>query len=215
MAIGPMVRHRLGRWEIPAAEAYRNRFINLDDLAVTLASLTPAKRILEIGCGDGSFGQRLCEAYPDAEYVGIDIAETAGRLFRGDAERATFRSIPSGELLAERPQPFDLVCIVDVVHHLPEELRVPVLRDAAALTTADGVVAVKDWERGRGLAHLLAFTADRYITGDKTVRFPSYDELRSYLAEGLPGFEVVCETRVPPRRNNVLFVLSRPERRRA
>jgi 2-polyprenyl-6-hydroxyphenyl methylase/3-demethylubiquinone-9 3-methyltransferase len=207
-----MVRHRLGRWEIPAAEAYRNRFINLDDLAVTIASLTPAKRILEIGCGDGALGQRLCAVYPDAEYVGIDIAPTAGRLFHGDRDRATFRSIPSAELVAEQPQPFDLVCIVDVVHHLPEELRVPVLRDAAALTSADGVIAVKDWERGRGLAHVLAFTADRYVTGDKTVRFASYDELHGYVDEALTGFEVVCEARIPPRRNNVLWMLSRPGR---
>jgi SAM-dependent methyltransferase len=212
VGIGTTIRHRLGRWEIPAAEMYRNRFINLDDLAATLASLGPAKRILEIGCGDGAFGQRLCKVFPVAEYVGIDIAPTAGRLFRGDGSRATFRAISSAEFLAERPEPFDLVCVVDVVHHLPEELRVPVLADAAALTTTDGVIAVKDWERGRGLAHVMAFAADRYVTGDKNVRFPSREELRGYLDRALPEFEIVCETRIPPRRNNVLYVMSRPGR---
>ncbi|SDC74874.1 class I SAM-dependent methyltransferase [Actinokineospora iranica] len=210
MGIGPTIRHKLGRFEIPAAEAYRNRFINLDDLATTLASALPAKRILEIGCGDGSFGQRLCEAYPEAEYVGIDVAPDPGRLFRGDTSRATFRSIPSSELVAERPQLFDLVCIVDVVHHLPESLRVPVLNDAVALSTEDGVIAVKDWERGAGIAHAMAFAADRYVTGDKTVRFPSREELRGYLAAGLPGYDIALEARIPPRRNNVLYVMRRP-----
>jgi 2-polyprenyl-6-hydroxyphenyl methylase/3-demethylubiquinone-9 3-methyltransferase len=210
VGIGTAVRHRLGRWEIPAAEAYRNRFINLDDLATTLASLTSAKRILEIGCGDGAFGQRLCQVFPDAEYLGIDISPVAGRLYRGDPARAQFRSMLSSDLVAEGPPPFDLVAIVDVVHHVPEPLRVPILGDAVALLAPGGMIAVKDWERGTGLAHLAAFTADRYVTGDKNVRFPSREELRATVDAGLPGFEVVCETRIPPRRNNVLYAMRRP-----
>jgi 2-polyprenyl-6-hydroxyphenyl methylase/3-demethylubiquinone-9 3-methyltransferase len=209
MGIGTAVRHRLGRFEIPAAEAYRNRFIDLDSLATTLASLTGAKRILEIGSGDGSFGERLVKAFPDATYVGIDVAETTGRLYRGDPARATFRAITSSDLIAEDPEPFDLVTIVDVVHHVPEELRIPILADAAKLTAPGGMVAVKDWERGRGLAHVMAYTADRYVSGDKTVRFPSREELRQMIDTGLPDFRVVCETRIPPRRNNVLYALRR------
>jgi 2-polyprenyl-3-methyl-5-hydroxy-6-metoxy-1,4-benzoquinol methylase len=209
MGIGTAVRHRLGRFEIPAAEAYRNRFIDLDSLATTLASLTKAKRILEIGSGDGSFGERLVNAFPDATYVGIDVASNPGRLYRADPARATFRSITSTDFIAENPEPFDLVTIVDVVHHVPQELRIPILTDAAKLTAPGGMVAVKDWERGRGLAHVMAFTADRYVSGDKTVRFPSREELRQMVDSGLPDFEVVCETRIPPRRNNVLYALRR------
>jgi 2-polyprenyl-6-hydroxyphenyl methylase/3-demethylubiquinone-9 3-methyltransferase len=209
VGIGPQIRHRLGRLEIPAAEAYRNRFINLDDLATTLASLTTAKRILEIGCGDGALAERLCRVFPDTEYLGIDIASEPGRLFRGDAARATFRSMSSADLLAEEPDNFDLVVIVDVVHHVPEGMRAAVLADAAELVTRDGMIAVKDWERGRGIAHLMAYTADRYVTGDKNVRFPSRDELGRLIGTALGEFEIVCEARIPPRRNNVLYALSR------
>lgn len=209
MGFGSAVRHRLGRFEIPAADAYRNRFIDLDSLATTLASLTTAKRILEIGSGDGTFGQRLVKAFPDATYVGIDVAPNPGRLYRGDPARATFRSITSSDFIAENPEPFDLVTIVDVVHHVPEELRVPILTDAAKLTAPGGMVAVKDWERGKGIAHLMAYTADRYVSGDKTVRFPARDELQAMIADGLPEFSVVCEARIPPRRNNVLYALRR------
>src|SRR4051794_25701463 len=123
VGFGTAVRTRLGRWELPAAELYRSAFINLDDLAASLASLGPVKRILEIGCGDGSMADRLCAAYPDAEYLGIDIAPNPGRLFQGDRSRATFRSVLSSDLLAEKPEPFDLVAVVDVVHHIPEDLR--------------------------------------------------------------------------------------------
>lgn len=209
MGFGSAVRHRLGRFEIPAADAYRNRFIDLDSLATTLASLTSAKRVLEIGSGDGTFAQRLVKAFPDATYVGIDVAPNPGRLYRGDPSRVTFRSITSADYIVEDPEPFDLVTIVDVVHHVPEELRVPILMDAAKLTAPGGMVAVKDWERGKGIAHLMAYTADRYVSGDKTVRFPARDELRNIIETGLPDFDVVCEARIPPRRNNVLYALRR------
>jgi 2-polyprenyl-3-methyl-5-hydroxy-6-metoxy-1,4-benzoquinol methylase len=209
LGLGTAVRTRLGRWEIPAAELYRSAFINLDDLAASLASLGPVKRILEIGCGDGAMADRLCTAYPDSEYLGIDIAQSPGRLFRGDPSRATFRSISSSDLLAERPEPFDLVAIVDVIHHVADDLRAAVLRDAAELTASDGLLAVKEWERGRGLAHVMAYTADRYISGDNTVRFMEPAELRSLIRETVPSFSVVCEARIPPHRNNILLALRR------
>ncbi|MFC7550081.1 class I SAM-dependent methyltransferase [Plantactinospora sp. GCM10030261] len=209
MGLGAAVRQRLGRWEIPAIEVYRNRFINLDDFAANLASLTTAKRILEIGCGDGALAQRICAAFPDAEYLGIDIAPDPGRLFQGDRAHATFRSLPSSDLIAEGPAPFDLVVICDVLHHVPEPQRIPILRDADQLTAMDGLIAIKDWERGAGVAHVMAYTADRYISGDQNVRFPSREELRRVVDEGLPGFAVVSESRIPPRRNNVLYALRR------
>jgi 2-polyprenyl-3-methyl-5-hydroxy-6-metoxy-1,4-benzoquinol methylase len=210
VGIGTTVRHRLGRWEIPAADAYRSRFINLDDLGRTISSITQAKRILEIGCGDGSVAEVLCREFPAARYVGIDISPAPGRLFRGDRSRAEFRSQASSDFVAESPEPFDLVVIIDVVHHAPEHLRVPILRDAGTLAAPGGMVVVKEWERGRGLAYLAAYTADRYVSGDKTVRFMTGDELRHMVPSGLPGFEIVCDARIPPRRNNVLLALQRP-----
>lgn len=209
MGFGTAVRHRLGRWEAPASELYRSAFINLDDLAASLASLGPAKRILEIGCGEGAMAERLCQVYPDAEYLGIDISGQPGRMFQGDRSRATFRTMSSTELLAESPGTFDLVTIVDVVHHVSDDLRPQVLRDAAALTAPDGLLAVKEWEQGRGIAHLIAYTADRYVSGDAEVRFMPSAELRELVASALPDFRLVCESRIPPRRNNLLLAMRR------
>jgi 2-polyprenyl-6-hydroxyphenyl methylase/3-demethylubiquinone-9 3-methyltransferase len=210
VGIGTAIRHRLGRWEIPAAEVYRSRFIYLDDLATTVTSLTTAKRILEIGCGDGSFGQRLCAVFPDAEYLGIDIAPAPGRLYRGDPQQAEFRTMSASDLVAEGPPPFDLVVFVDVLHHIPQPGRVPILADAATMTTPTGLIAIKEWERSRGMSHLACYAADRYVTGDRNVDFATREELRSMVGDGLPGFEVVCEARIPPRRNNMFLALRRP-----
>jgi 2-polyprenyl-3-methyl-5-hydroxy-6-metoxy-1,4-benzoquinol methylase len=209
MSLGATVRRRLGRWEIPAIDFYRSLFIELDDLAETVASLGNVERILEIGCGDGAFANSLCRAYPQSEYLGIDVSGSPGLLFCGDRSRARFRSITSTELLAEQPQQFDLVAVVDVLHHVAEGQREHVLRDAAALTAPAGLVAVKEWERGNGLAHVLAYTADRYVSGDLTVRFMPAHELRQLVSTALSEFELVCKARVPPRRNNLLLALRR------
>jgi 2-polyprenyl-3-methyl-5-hydroxy-6-metoxy-1,4-benzoquinol methylase len=186
---------------------YRSRFISVDDLGRTIASITQAKRVLEIGCGDGAVAEVLCREFPAASYLGIDVAPAPGRLFGGDRSRATFRSLRSADLLAEAPEPFDLVVIVDVVHHVAESERKALLQDAAAMAAPGGMVVVKEWERGSGLAHMAAYTADRYVSGDKTVRFLSGTELRQLIEAGLPGFGVVCEARIPPRRNNLLLAL--------
>ena len=209
MRLGPAVRAMLGRWEVPAANLYRSPFIKLDDLVATVASLGPAKRILEIGCGDGTHATRVCAAFPDAEYLGMDIAAEPGRLFRGDQRRATFRTVPSAELLAEHPEPYDLVLLVDVVHHIPRPQRLGVLRDAAALTAQTGTIIIKEWERIPGLAHMFCYAADWYVTGDKQVDFATKEELDQLLTEALGGFEVTLVARVPPRRNNLLYALRR------
>jgi len=207
--IGPAVRTRLGRFEIPAADAYRAAFINLDAAAQVLASVAPARRILEVGCGDGSFGQRLLEKYPDAEYVGIDIAPEPGRLFRGDTARATFRSVDSAAFLAEGPEPFDLVVMVDVVHHIPLELRDQVMGEVRALTAVGGRYAIKEWDPIRGPVHATCWALDRYVTGDEIKHMRSQD-LTPWILR-LLGDELVLDARVPPHKNNYLVAFQRQD----
>jgi 2-polyprenyl-6-hydroxyphenyl methylase/3-demethylubiquinone-9 3-methyltransferase len=207
MGIGTFVRHRLGRLEIPAAKLYRSVFINLPKLAEHVAPLKP-RRILEVGCGDGSFAQELLRVLPEATYLGIDIAPTAGRLFRGDPDRAEFRTMTVQDFHAERPQPFDLVALVDVVHHVPLAIREEVLRCSAELVAPGGVLIVKEFERNRGPYYYLTYGADRYVTGDRGVSFMTVPQLRTMVG-GLDGFTEEAEWRVPPARNNILLTLRR------
>ncbi|MFJ9519971.1 class I SAM-dependent methyltransferase [Kitasatospora sp. NPDC101801] len=207
MSLGTLVRNRLGSLEVPAANLYRSAFINLDDLATTLLSLGPARRVLEVGCGDAALAHRLTARSPTSSYLGIDIAPAPGRLFLGDPDRARFRSMSTSQLIAEDPEPFDLVMIVDVLHHVPVPQRRQLIQDAASLAAPGAVLAIKDWERDAGAAHWLAYAADRYISGDRTVDFPSRRELRSAIATALPDWAPFLETRIPPLRNNVLYAL--------
>lgn len=209
MGIGTAIRHRLGRFEEPAAELYRSFFINLEALVGQLGHVGEPKRILEIGCGDGALGQLLVQTFKGADYLGIDPAPTAGRLYRGDTARAEFRSMLSSDLRAEEPDPFDLIVIADVLHHVPATARPALLRDAAELTAPGGHIVVKEWLWGRPIAGKLGYWADRYITGDKDVDFMTEPQLRATLAESLPDFAVSATGWVKPWRENILLTLSR------
>lgn len=209
MGIGSAVRHRLGRFEVPISELYRSCFINLDKLGAQLAKVTAPKRILEIGCGDGALAERLMGVYPDATYLGIDIAPTAGRLYHGDPGRAEFAVMNSSDLVAQAPEPFDMVVIVDVLHHIPAPVRPSILRDAANLMAPDGVLVVKEWECSRPVFGKIGYWADRYVTGDKDVDFMTRAQLIAQLGTALPEFEVVGEDWVRPWRENILLTLKR------
>jgi len=213
MGFGESVRTRLGRWETPAAELYRSVFIDLDDLATTTARLVPsASRILEIGCGDGSVADRMNNQYPEADFVGIDVAASPGRRYAGDPHRACFRSMTSRELVEEHPELFDLILVVDVLHHVPERSsRVQLLQDASSLLAPGGRLLIKDWERHPGMIHMLTFAADRYVSGDRTVAFMSATELRDLVTATLPELAPEEVTWVRPHRANALYALRSPE----
>jgi len=188
-------------------------FINLDDLATTTARLAPSPlRILEIGCGDGSVADRMNRQFPEADYMGIDVAANPGRRYAGDRRRARFRSITSRELVADAPELFDLILIVDVLHHVPQRAaRVQLLQDASALLAPGGRLLIKDWERHAGLIHMLAFAADRYVSGDRTVAFMSGPELRDLVTATLPELSPEEITWVKPHRANALYALRSAE----
>lgn len=205
MSIGTAVRARLGRFEQPAAEAYRALFINLDDLARQVGVAVPgAARILEIGCGDGSVADRVARTHPHASYLGIDVSAAPGRRYTGPPDRATFATMTSAELRATDPAPFDLVLVVDVLHHVHDHRdRAALLADAVALLAPGGTLLVKEWARGRHPAYVLGAVADRYVSGDRQARFMDRAELSALLA-AVPGLAVTATTTVRPWACNVL-----------
>lgn len=212
MPIGSAVRRALGPLEPLAIRRYRDAFIDLDSLAVTLGSLVPdAKRVLEIGCGDGVMAAALRRVLPTIELLGIDpgMAEP-GRMYTGDQAGIEFRKVLTTQLIEEGAEPFDLVIVCDVLHHVQEADRLQVLRDAATLTRPGGTVAVKEWERRGGVGSAMAYCADRWISGDATVRFMPLTEINELIDRSMLGWPRTCEARIPPRRANVLVTLQRP-----
>lgn len=208
MSLGRAIRTRLGRFEVPVSTFHRGRFIDLNACAGLLAGAVDAESILEIGCGDGQLAGPLLAAFPRARYVGIDVAQEVGRLFRGDPERATFASTDSRTFRSETSAPFDLVVVVDVLHHVPVGERGALLDDVRELTAAGGHYALKDWLVSRSPWHYLAWASDRVLTGDR-VRYFEREELRGLVPARHPDdAEILCAA-VPPRANNVLLVYAK------
>ena len=208
MRIGRTVRTSLGRFEAPVSAFYRKLFIDLDACVRVLAERVPAMSILEVGCGDGQLAGPLLDRFPDATYHGIDIAPEVGRLFEGDRARAHFGSVDSRTFLAGTDQRFDLVLLVDVLHHVPRLARADVLADVRALTRSGGCYVVKDWLRSHSLVHAGVWVSDRILTGDRVAYFAP-DELQSLVPELFPEDSELFTTAVPPHHNNVLLAYRR------
>src|SRR5207249_8507769 len=143
-----------------------------------------------IGCGDGALAAALRRALPHAGLLGLDPGTpTPGRMYDGDPHGVEFRPITTAQLIDERPDPFDLVVLCDVLHHVAEHEREQLLRDAATLTRPTGTVAVKEWEDRPGPGTAVAYCADRWVSGDATVRFMPRPELDTLIAQAMPGWE--------------------------
>lgn len=205
MALGSLVRRMFGRHERYISGLWRSMFIDLNDLSRQLVEWLPtAKRILEIGCGEGGVTERLAAIYPDADILGIDIADNIGRLYQGPTDRTLFRQMTVQALRDEGPAEFDLIIMCDVMHHVPPPVRQEILADARALLAPAGAFVFKDWVRTVTPVHGAAYAADRWLTGDD-VKFLSSAEAEELVFE---SFErPVKKARIRPWRNNFALLL--------
>lgn len=204
MSIGGKVRRMFGRHEPRISALWRSMFIDLDDLTRQLLDWAPTtQRILEIGCGEGGVTERLSLSYPDADILGIDIAENIGRLYQGRTDHVSFRRMTVQELAAEAPEAFDLIVMCDVMHHIPPPMRADILTAARSLLAPLGKFVFKDWVRTATPVHCAAFAADRWLTGDD-VQFLSSSEAEDLV---IGCFKVSAQARIRPWRNNFALLL--------
>lgn len=209
MSFGQFIRRMFGPYERQISEAYRSIFVDVDDFVAGIGKWVPnARRILEVGCGEGAVSERLAAAYPDAEIVGIDIAPNVGRLYAGPPGRVRFLQATIEQYRASDPGEFDLVVLADVVHHVPLQLRASLLDAIRRIIAPGGYLAFKEWERNRTPIHWLGYFSDRWITGDR-ISYMSRDELHRAVAESFGRASIIAEQRVRPWRNN-LSLLVRP-----
>ena len=115
--------------ELPAT--VRRRY---SDVLRRLDALSPGRRLLEMGCGNGHFLEMAREC-------GWEVAGT--ELSRPHVERARDRGldVAYADLLSEDPWPgrtFDAVVLIEVLEHVPDPLEL--LRAAGSRLVADGAV---------------------------------------------------------------------------
>jgi ubiquinone/menaquinone biosynthesis C-methylase UbiE len=115
--------------------------------AVELTQGRAVHRVVDLGCGTGTIALLLADSFPEAEIVGVDLAESMLRLARvkvsarGLDERVTLlcENVKQTSLLGGS---FDLVLSNSTLHHLPDPHRLLVeasrlAREGAAILLVD------------------------------------------------------------------------------
>jgi tellurite methyltransferase len=103
---------------------------------------TPA-RVLDLGCGQGRHA--LFAAGLGHDVVGVDVAPTGIAQMAADAASAglTVRGVVGDVLEFRTPEPFDVVLLIQLLCHLPDdETRARLLGQLAGLVREGGLAVV-------------------------------------------------------------------------
>lgn len=102
------------------------------------ATLPPAERVLEVGCGSGNLLKALENLWPTVAFLGVDPALSQGA---ADSERIKYRrSFCDDMATLVNGSTFDLIFSVNVIEHLPSPQSFFSL--ASDLLSPDGQLAV-------------------------------------------------------------------------
>lgn len=164
----------------------RGRF--LEEIAQFLPTQGSA---MEIGCGFGLFGLYFARKYPGLHIRGVDL--DTGRIEA--AERARLRlstdniSFEVGDArTVSIPEGLDAIYMLDIVHHIPPESAVELLRACRAALAPGAVLVIKDVDTRPRYKMAFTWLLDLLMTGgerpDYWCRQDLLDQLRSF------GFDV-------------------------
>jgi 2-polyprenyl-6-hydroxyphenyl methylase/3-demethylubiquinone-9 3-methyltransferase len=198
-----------GPFEHQTAEAYRRVFVDLDELARVMSAWVPqARRILEVGCGEGAMTERIARMYPTASVIAIDISPSVGRLFRGNTSAVTFLQETVEAIASREPASFDLVVLADVIHHVPAYARRSLMCAINQAMAPDGSLIFKDWIVSNSPIHWLCALSDRYLTGDN-VFYCRIGEINRMLIDVFGPTAIRRAGTVGPWHNNVAVLVQR------
>ena len=151
-----------------------------------LAVVPKGARVLDVGCGSGLFLALLAWHGRIGRSVGFDASEQAIGVAREMCARLPedrqleFLVRDAGEAWPEGD--FDVISVIDLVHHLPYELHRPVLQQAARRVRPGGMLLYKDiGARPRWKA--LANRVQDLIVARQWSRYANLDQVISWVRE--------------------------------
>jgi ubiquinone/menaquinone biosynthesis C-methylase UbiE len=116
------------------------------------AALQPGHRVLDIGCGTGSFGVFIKRLHPQVEVIGLDPDPKAlARAARKAAQAGLAIQFTQG-FADELPFPdasFDRVFSTLMFHHVPKDAKDKTLREVRRALKPDGTFHLMDVDAAR------------------------------------------------------------------
>jgi len=159
------------------------------------AGIRPGHRVLDLGCGTGTFAILVKQAVPEAEVIGLDGDANVLSLAREKASAAGVEIEFCEGLAFDAPfadGSFERVTSTLVFHHLttPDKLRT--LQRAHALLRAGGELHITDWGAPQNALMRVAFLGVQLLDGFETTS----DNVEGRLPELMrqAGFSAVAET---------------------
>jgi SAM-dependent methyltransferase len=179
-----------------------------------------ARRVLDVGCGFGTYLAGLLRRYRDAHGLGIEldphVAEEARRLLR-EAEVSRRGEVRVGDFMTmDLPKgTYDLILVNHGLHHFAPPERGALLRRARSRVSERGVLAIQTaTPSSEPLARWLGSTGwvaslDLYLRAHRNLHgLPDVPELEA--AFGQSGFRATGVVPILPG-GSVVYVWGRPE----
>lgn len=150
----------------PVARLIQRHRHRIAPVAALVQAVPPASSVLDVGCGGGLLLCCLSAAGRLRSGLGVDSSAVAIAAAHGAAARLATQPgavVPRFEcrpVQAGLPEgPFDVVCLVDVLHHVPPAAQERAFRDAASRVRPGGILIYKDmcdapaWRAGMNRMH--------------------------------------------------------------
>jgi len=140
--LGPRRKYSCGLWEGPATTLAGSEDAMLA-LTCERARLRDGQRVLDLGCGWGSFALYAARKYPAGSIVAVSNSRDQGRFIRAEAERLGLRNLEvlTADVNDFRPEGrFDRVVSIEMFEHLKNYGQM--LRRIDGWLEADGLLFV-------------------------------------------------------------------------
>lgn len=209
MSIGLSIRKLFGKHERKISDLYRSLYIDINELCSKIQLQNPeARRILEIGCGEGVVTEKLSSLFPSSEIIGIDISDNIGRQFKPQSGNVKFYKLTVEEYLANYKSDFDIVILSDVLHHIPDNYKSLFITNCRKMVKNGGKFFLKEYVFYKSFFTLTALFADRYLTGDRYVSFFYPHEFKNFVLEHFSSDAISDSFTIRPRKNNMAYAIT-------
>jgi len=137
-------------WLLPLYDPFVKLFGigNARNVLLAQADLKPGHRVLDIGCGTGTFAVQIKQKYPNVEVTGLDPDPKAlARAEQKAKQAAVAVKFDKGfsDELAYPDRSFDRVCSSFMFHHLPSDVKEKTLSEIRRVLKPGGFLDLLDF----------------------------------------------------------------------